>query len=408
MKILFPKETIFIFFTKDSFGAYFPEKPTIQVQNNDNVYSSNGINGSRQLLVVRANSPYKPNNTAEQDLDMGVFTRDAQATVSTTDSTATTFNGLPAIDYTAYDKATKVHIVGRDIIKDNYVYGFEYYYYPGEKEDKLLENTFFNSLVFGEQPDGSIDLGSKQPDLQQTQIDALKKKVETLQNTKPQTIIKEVPAPTPPPTPTPLSLADIIKQWRLRAVYIECTWRYTDGQIYLQASGSGLAMQYSDGQISFVTNKHVLSDAQDYGPTQCLSKLPDDDTIYTTTFENDKVSTDGSDWGLININDPDSHLKELVNTDFNYCTTEASIGDSVVILGYPSYGTGYSNITATEGIISGYDGQYYTTSAKIEHGNSGGLAIKEKDNCYLGIPTAVVTGGFESLGRILDVKNIFK
>lgn len=177
--------------------------------------------------------------------------------------------------------------------------------------------------------------------------------------------------------------------------------------MYLQASGSGLAMQYTDGQISFITNKHVLSDGEDHAAT-CLSKLPDDDTVYTTTYDKTKWSTDGSDWGLLNITDADSHLKELVATNLNYCTTEASIGDSVVILGYPSYGTGYSNITATEGIISGYDGQYYTTSAKIEHGNSGGLAIDEKNNCYLGIPTAVVTGGFESLGRILDVKNIFK
>ena len=93
---------------------------------------------------------------------------------------------------------------------------------------------------------------------------------------------------------------------------------------------------------------------------------------------------------------------------FYYCQKKASIGDSLIVLGYPSYGADYSEITATEGIVSGYDGEYYTTSAKIEQGNSGGVAILQKDNCYLGIPTAVRLGAFESLGRILDVKYIFQ
>lgn len=79
-----------------------------------------------------------------------------------------------------------------------------------------------------------------------------------------------------------------------------------------------------------------------------------------------------------------------------------------MVLGYPSYGTDYLEITAIEGIVSGYDGEYYTTSAKIEQGNSGGVAISQKGNCYLGIPTAVKLGVFESLGRILDVKYIFQ
>jgi hypothetical protein len=82
----------------------------------------------------------------------------------------------------------------------------------------------------------------------------------------------------------------------------------------------------------------------------------------------------------------------------------------MVILGYPVYGTGagtYTSvfstieITATEGIISGMDEIYYTTSAKIDHGNSGGLAIDENNDCYIGIPTAAIEGQIESLGRIL-------
>ncbi len=97
------------------------------------------------------------------------------------------------------------------------------------------------------------------------------------------------------------------------------------------------------------------------------------------------------------------------------CTSTADIGEPLVILGYPSYGSGAGtfvsvfstlDVTATEGIVSGNDAGYYTTSAKIEHGNSGGIAIDENRDCYLGIPTASYTGQIESLGRILPASYV--
>ena len=77
-----------------------------------------------------------------------------------------------------------------------------------------------------------------------------------------------------------------------------------------------------------------------------------------------------------------------------------NIGDKIVVLGYPAIGT-EGGITATEGIISGIEKNYYVTSAKIDHGNSGGAAILVKDDCYLGIPTWANPGSIESLARIL-------
>ncbi len=61
-------------------------------------------------------------------------------------------------------------------------------------------------------------------------------------------------------------------------------------------------------------------------------------------------------------------------------------------------------MTVTEGIISGFDENYFITSAKVEQGNSGGAAISLKNNCYLGTPTFSTKGNLESLARILDVK----
>lgn len=90
-----------------------------------------------------------------------------------------------------------------------------------------------------------------------------------------------------------------------------------------------------------------------------------------------------------------------------YCKS-ASIGERISILGYPSVGG--SSLTATDGIIAGfeYDGgvRFIKTSAKIEHGNSGGIAIKDS-GCVLGIPTYVETGSVESIGRILDLNDLF-
>jgi len=42
-----------------------------------------------------------------------------------------------------------------------------------------------------------------------------------------------------------------------------------------------------------------------------------------------------------------------------------------------------------------YDGNYYVTSAKIDHGNSGGTAILVNNDCYIGIPSASVVGSVD-------------
>ena len=123
-----------------------------------------------------------------------------------------------------------------------------------------------------------------------------------------------------------------------------------------------------------------------------------------------KSATD--DWGSIEM-PKDEYLSSLASTPISNCVDGASnsynveIGDKLIILGYPTIGS-ESGITVTEGIISGIDDKYYITSAKIDHGNSGGAALRIKDGCYLGLPTSSVVGSIESLGRILKAKVILK
>lgn len=79
--------------------------------------------------------------------------------------------------------------------------------------------------------------------------------------------------------------------------------------------------------------------------------------------------------------------------------SDIKLGAKLVVVGYPTVGG--ATVTVTEGIVSGFDGGYIKTSAKIEHGNSGGGAFMVPSGCWIGIPSASVTGEIESLGRIL-------
>ena len=81
---------------------------------------------------------------------------------------------------------------------------------------------------------------------------------------------------------------------------------------------------------------------------------------------------------------------------------EIEVGKEIVVLGYPTIGGEY--LTATEGIISGFDGRYYfTTSAKVEEGNSGGGVFLKSTGCLAGMPTFVKLGRIEAFARLINI-----
>lgn len=245
-------------------------------------------------------------------------------------------------------------------------------------------------------------------------------------------------------------LPAIVKEWRKSTAYVECYWDYANSTTWYQKeSGSGfLAILGSTPTV--ITNKHVVNDPK-YGLAQeCDIGFPDNKNIYYSIDTIDTPAHSSQVFGqTINIPDNPAHgqinftadgsdvayltgfREENMNKDLGVtapisilnraksgrfsCAQEADIGEPLVVLGYPSYGSGAGtfvsifsslDVTATEGIISGKDAGYYTTSAKIEHGNSGGIAIDKNNDCYLGIPTASYTGQIESLGRILPASYV--
>lgn len=197
------------------------------------------------------------------------------------------------------------------------------------------------------------------------------------------------------------NLAAIVSQWRPIIASVECEFRYTDtSRIYYQTGGSGIVIKFSNTPASILTNKHVVTDSNGYGADVCRAKLLDSGEVASSS--DIRSSAKGYDLGYIYVNNPGSYLKNLVSIFPSLCGQKPLIGDEVVVLGYPGIGS-KENITATEGIVSGFDGNYFITSAKVEQGNSGGAAILLKDNCLLGIPTFVTLGKVESLARILDI-----
>ncbi len=200
----------------------------------------------------------------------------------------------------------------------------------------------------------------------------------------------------------------IVGKWQNRVAKVNCVWKSADGKVLEKNLGSATLVTLPGKGTTAVTNKHVLMNSDESLPASCSVEVygVGSRTVTRSTTQN-PFSLGSGDWGYISLSAPssasDNHAFDMtVVTPLTACTNTVTVGDKIVVLGYPSIGTS-SGITATEGIISGLEGDYYVTSAKIDFGNSGGAAIQVKNGCYLGIPTYVERqkGGLESLGRIL-------
>lgn len=246
----------------------------------------------------------------------------------------------------------------------------------------------------------------KEKNKRSSEIEELKKEIGILKNKKPDIITNIITQqPSSGGQSAKFDLQGIVKKWHPMVVYVECVFRYNNGDSESQ-SGSG-TLKSSEGRIMVATNRHVLIGKNGRAPYQCKISVPFDKTYINTEIR----SRDDIDYGSVEIVNPSEYIKSLPmlqHTGIYSCGINGSVGEigtQIAILGYPGIGSG-TDITVTQGIISGYNGDYYITDAKIEHGNSGGAAIDTNGNCYLGIPTAAVSGTVESLGRILKWQSL--
>jgi len=199
-----------------------------------------------------------------------------------------------------------------------------------------------------------------------------------------------------------INLSSIIESWETKVVYLECDFQLSNSNIHYSTFGSGVLIKFDDLPTKVITNKHVLIGPAFYNLKSCNVRFFNNSTKYYVPVEDMSVSSLGYDWGILDINNTDENIKNITSVPTKICDQKPNLGDEVLVLGYPGIGS-KDGVTATEGIISGFDGNYFITSAKVEQGNSGGAAILQKESCLLGIPTYASLGQVESLARILDI-----
>lgn len=168
------------------------------------------------------------------------------------------------------------------------------------------------------------------------------------------------------------------------------------------------------------TNLHVVT-SSDGSPSSCaIAVYPDytdPSSYYTFSSNGFQQPIAGADIAFIAPQSADdAHAGttdelskySLDSGNISFCKNEKA-GDHLSVLGYPVVGG--QTLTVTDGIVSGFetDGgfKYIKTSAKIDKGNSGGIAI-EDGGCVLGIPTYINADENGSIGRILDLGSLFK
>lgn len=186
-----------------------------------------------------------------------------------------------------------------------------------------------------------------------------------------------------------------------------------DGTPYI---GSGTNM---DSQGYVLTNLHVVDLG---GDVDCAIGLPDPETgvireAYWATPIIDVENTTGHDLAIVSIEEPifdqngntygfhEKYLKARfpVYEETQACLAVApELGDRLFVIGYPVLSGGA--LTVTDGLISSLFSSegYLITSAKINSGNSGGLAI-DSDGCFVGVPRAYYyQGREENYGEVID------
>lgn len=191
---------------------------------------------------------------------------------------------------------------------------------------------------------------------------------------------------------------------------------YCQGKTDEESSGGSGTILTEGGLV--LTNAHIIPE-NDTEEASCLVILPDPttgspDEIYVAYPIVIPELSEQYDLAFVQVHDVFYDQEEgkaygeypktfpAYESD-RYCKNEnVRLGESVRVYGYPAISGGYA-LTITDGVVSSLlpdDGLIFT-SAKISHGNSGGLAV-DQYGCRIGIPAMVNGDENESLGIIIS------
>ena len=157
-------------------------------------------------------------------------------------------------------------------------------------------------------------------------------------------------------------------------------------------------------KLKIVTNYHVIEDAENI-------KVQFDTDNKEFVFDAKVIQADSmKDIAVLEINIDDNFEKPK---PIFACNDEPQIGDDVITIGNPF---GFVK-SVSSGIVSGIhrkipsislNTELIQTDAAINSGNSGGPLISVKNNCILGMNTALVSqnGSFSGVGFSIPIKAI--
>ncbi len=174
-----------------------------------------------------------------------------------------------------------------------------------------------------------------------------------------------------------------------------------------QNSGSGIIINQS-GLI--LTSAHLIfldpkTRAILNQPSSCTITIPDAQsgaptTSYATITFPLTPANQEYDLAFLQIDTPEqTQFASILDGCFN---RQPQLGQSLRLYGYPITSTN-ANLTVTEGVVSNFDDSgLIFTSAKIDHGNSGGLVVDE-NQCFLGLINGVISSELENLGTFIPL-----
>lgn len=212
-------------------------------------------------------------------------------------------------------------------------------------------------------------------------------------------------------------------------------WVSCTGKSGGEWSGSGSVWMYNE-EYQFLTNYHVIEGAKQcqllYSIRNTNTNTENQFAIFDLNIDNARYESnsivDYAIVGLKKISDdtlPKGRQSPL-SSSLKPCQKILPLSTPVFVIGFPvttetttqtSVGAVESvNLTVTDGVISAYDNRptsnypdyNYFVTAKIDSGNSGGLAVAKQQNnfCVMGIPTAVKIGNYETQGMVQSINNI--
>ncbi|MBI3335501.1 MAG: trypsin-like peptidase domain-containing protein [Candidatus Portnoybacteria bacterium] len=287
-------------------------------------------------------------------------------------------------------------------------------------ENKNIKNNFSHPavivtvllLVFvggyfllAKKSDNAEVISENTTNTQQSEIDALKKQIEDIKNTKPaapQTITKDQSDKLQVSATFIAERTAMLHCLQIEGTENEIRALY-DVPVYEPAIEGSSVIISAKGEI--LTNAHVVGDTP-----LCLvqtAKAPNysvpSPSYYARVLAVDKKLDIAK---LQTISDIEGNPVTQNLKYFEIAKQTPSAGQKIYVAGFSAASN--KRLSITEGIISGYDdtsgyiqGTFLITSAKIDSGNSGGAAFTNEGK-LIGLPTFIM-GNYEILGYILDL-----